>query len=179
MVDRVRALKQESSATGGNGADDVEYPTPVKNNQDALDSRGYFVQNDTSNDTTSLITRDASDNMTFQDGVTGPWTLSELAASASGISEAQHEGLRTLAHDLVDTSYDSATWVGSDLTNVTTWTDNTMTTKVREIQATYSAHRLTQVIEIEYDLLGTETYRVVEDYSYTGNKLANVVRTRI
>src|SRR5882757_9027062 len=84
MTDRVRLLKQESAATGGNGADDVEWlNTPGNPNQDAPDVRGVYLQNDTSNDTTAVITRDASNNITLTDSIAGTWTLSQLSASGA------------------------------------------------------------------------------------------------
>lgn len=81
MVDRVRALKRESTNTGGDSADDVDYPTPTETNEDALDARGYYIQNDSSNDTNVLISRDVSNNLTLKDSVAGIRTLTEIFAS--------------------------------------------------------------------------------------------------
>ncbi len=52
----------------------------VNPNTDAADFRGVYLQNDTSNDTTTLLSRDAADNMTLEDGKLGfVATLSQLA----------------------------------------------------------------------------------------------------
>lgn len=75
--DRVRSLKIEKPSTGGTQTD--IYPSTVNTNEDALDVRGLVIQNDTSDDENVIISRDASDNMTFKDGVvSGEQTLSDL-----------------------------------------------------------------------------------------------------
>jgi len=69
---------------------DLDYDNPTEGyeqgsnrNADAADMRGYYIQNDTSNDTNVLVSRDASDNMTFTDPVLGSTvTLSQLATTA-------------------------------------------------------------------------------------------------
>lgn len=77
-LDRVRVLKIEKPATGGTETD--VYPTDIRPSEDAVDARGYVLQNDTSDDQTVVISRDASDNMTFADGVvSGTKTLANLA----------------------------------------------------------------------------------------------------
>jgi hypothetical protein len=148
-------------------------------NADAIDVRGVHVQNDTSNDATTLLSRDASNNMTFTDSVAGSYTLAQLAAGGSGLTPTQHENLDTLTHGLVDTGYDVVTYTANKITNLTTWTDNTLVTKVREQQISYIGNKVSQTIEIQYDASGVEVYRIQEDYTYTGNNFANVTRTRI
>lgn len=85
MADRIRPLKLESPATGGTELD--EFPTAVDPSEDHIDARGFFIQNDTSDDEDVHITRDASspDNMMFQDEVvTTAVTLSQLLNGAPG-----------------------------------------------------------------------------------------------
>lgn len=84
MADRVRPQKLEAPATGGTELD--EWPTAVDPSEDHIDARGYFVQNDSSDDEVCHITRDASspDNLTFADGVqTTPVTLTDLLGGAA------------------------------------------------------------------------------------------------
>lgn len=171
-IQKVTPVKQET------GADDYELlNAPAKQNEDALNARGYFVQNDTSTDTTALITRDASNNMTFVDGVGGPYTLAQLA-TGGGLTEPQHEDLDTLAHWLVETSWDEVLYTGNKVQNVTTWDSPAKISKIRETQITYLGNKVTQAIDIQY-ALGVETYRIVENFTYTGNKITAVTRTRI
>lgn len=97
MVDRVKPLKLESPGTGGTEED--LFPTSLDHGEDFMDARGVTVQNDSSDDEAVMLSRDASDNMTFADGVVaGTKTLTDLLAAGSGISEATHKALRQLIH---------------------------------------------------------------------------------
>lgn len=84
-MDRVRPIKIESPAIGGT-QEDNEY-TPADENEDALEARGYYIQDDTTTDETTLIARTGS-NMTFKDG-NNPTevTLTDLLESGGGSSE--------------------------------------------------------------------------------------------
>jgi hypothetical protein len=80
MADRVQAIKWEEPAGGGSELDLV--PSELEPNEDGLDARAYHIQNDTSSDSNVKVSRDASDNMTFADGVvSGTKTLTDLLAS--------------------------------------------------------------------------------------------------
>lgn len=77
MVDRVPAIKWESPSSGGTQTDTV--PTELNVNEDGLDARSHFIQNDSSSDSNVETSRDASDNMTFKDGfVSGTKTLYDV-----------------------------------------------------------------------------------------------------
>ena len=81
MSDRVQVIKWESPASGGTQTDTV--PTEINPNEDGLDARSLFLQNDSSADSTVEISRDASNNMTFQDGVvSGTKTLADLLSGS-------------------------------------------------------------------------------------------------
>lgn len=84
-TDRVQVLKQESSALGGNASDAVDYPTPIKPQEDVLESAGVFLQDASNRDESVYIARNGSD-VVFRD-VSNPTerTLSELL-SAVGLS---------------------------------------------------------------------------------------------
>ena len=171
MVTRVKPVKNNPSEG---------YEEDFDENVDFIDVRGVVVQNDTSVDETVRISRDASNNLIFQDGVvSGTKTLTDLLSGGTGITEPQHEALDTLNHWISETSHDVVSYTGNKITNLTTWTDNTLTTKVREQQITYTGNKVTQTIEIQYNVSGVEIYRVVEAYTYSGNNFASVTRTRI
>lgn len=94
--------------------------------------------------------------------------------SSSGISATQHEDLDTLTHRLSETHYQEATYDGvGKVTNVTAWIDNTKTTKVRELQVSYTGNKITQTIEIQYDGSGNEKVRLTCSYTYSGNRLTS------
>ena len=100
-VDRVQPLKIEGTDTGGTDQD--LFPTGANRNEDYLDCRGVTVQNDSSDDEAAIVSRDASDNMTFKDGANViPVSLSDLVAGAGGITVAGHKALQDLIHFIDD-----------------------------------------------------------------------------
>jgi hypothetical protein len=103
----------------------------------------------------------------------------EKGLSGSGITEPQHESLDSLTHWLAESGYDENTYSGSDLVNTTTWTSPAKTIKVREEQLTYSGGKVQQIVSIQYDAAGLETYRVTEVMTYSGNKITSIARTRV
>lgn len=100
-LDRVQPLKIEGSDTGG--TDEDLFPTGANRNEDFLDCRGITVQNDSSDDEVTVVSRDASDNMTFKDGANATSvTLTDLVAGTGGITEASHKVLKDLIHFIDD-----------------------------------------------------------------------------
>lgn len=103
-------------------------------------------------------------------------------SSSGGITEPEHEDLDTIAHNIVETSFDEVTYdsIGRP-TNYTIYTDVTKTTKIRECILTYTGSRVTQFDEIQYNAAGTETYRIVEVPTYDGatTRILSITRTRI
>jgi hypothetical protein len=80
VADRVQVLKWESTSKGGSS--DEEFHDEIDTNEDGLDARAYHIQNDSSADSTVVISRDSSNNMTFADGVvSGTKTLQDLLES--------------------------------------------------------------------------------------------------
>lgn len=93
-MDRVKPLKIEKIS--GGGSQDNLYPHDLDPNEDGVEARGIVIQNDSSNDETVAVSRDASNNMTFKDGVTsGTKTLTDLLDK---ITADQHKALRQLIH---------------------------------------------------------------------------------
>lgn len=77
-MDRVQVLKRESSAGGGDPADEAPWDSPIEPQEDALEAAGLYVQDAAHRDETTLISR-SGDDMLFKDG-NNPTaaTLSEL-----------------------------------------------------------------------------------------------------
>lgn len=98
--------------------------------------------------------------------------------SGGGISEAEHLALDQLVHELDEDYYENYTYSGSKITNVTVWTDVSMTTKIREYQYTYTGSRITQEVIIQYDGSGVEVERLTLSYSYTGSRISSVTCVR-
>lgn len=174
-LDKIHPLKMESIASGGDSEDD--YPTSADSNKDYVDVRGVVIQNDTSNDDTVVVGRDVSNNLTFQDGITGAKTLAQLAAGG-GMTPSDHRVLDQLVHDLAESYFEEYTYSSGNVTNVTTWETSGKLKKIREEQYTYSSGKVSQAVTIQYDGSGNEVERVTETYSYSGSRVASVTAVR-
>lgn len=101
--DKVQLIKQESTAGGGDPADNNDFYTeaPLDPTEDAPEVQGVFFQDTVNaNDEAVYISRDG-DDMIFKDkAVSTEVTLTDLLATASGsgITEAQHKALRHIIH---------------------------------------------------------------------------------
>lgn len=102
-------------------------------------------------------------------------------AGAGGIDDSAHEQLDTLVHNIAEDGYDIITRdENGRVSNVTIWTNNLLTTKIREDRITRDSLGLvSQIIEIQYDENGIELYRITEDIVRGFNsKVINIIRTR-
>jgi hypothetical protein len=97
-MDRVQVLKQESTALGGDGSEEVPWPAPIEPQEDALEAAGIYFQDGSNRDQNVLISR-AGDDLTFKD-VSNPTakTLTELLSGSGGLTESGHRTLRQLIH---------------------------------------------------------------------------------
>lgn len=157
-------------------------------NSDAIDTRGLYIQNDGSADTSVLITRDASNNLTFTDPVIGiTKTLSQLSAGGSGITEGAHQALRQLIH-FIDNGPTNGFASGAYrenlpaanpfVTSVTWWTSAAKTNKIVEKLITYTGVLATAVQWKMYDTDGTTVLATVTDaITYSGVFESNRTRT--
>jgi len=174
-VDRVKPLKIESTDTGGDETDD--FPTSLDKNEDFVDCRGVVFQNDTSDTETVAISRDASDNMTFFDGVvSGTKTLADLLSG--GMSEATHRALDVLVHELDEDYYEEYTYTSGKITNITVWETSGKTKKIREYAFTYTGVQVTEEVQTQYDSAGTWSERLTLTYAYTSSMVANITTVR-
>jgi hypothetical protein len=159
--------------------DPVEgYEEDFDPNVDAVNARGVYVQDDSSNDTNVVITRDASGNLTLKDGLTGPYTLTQLSTGGGGISEAQHRALRQLIH-FIDNGPTNGFASGAFrenlpsanpfVTSVTWWTTSGKTHKIVEKLITYTGVLATTVQWKMYDTDGSTVLATVTDaITYSG-----------
>ena len=86
MADRIRVQKREYASKGGDASDETDFIDEIDPNEDGVDARSLFLQNDSSEDSNVEISRDAADpdNMTFKDEVnTTPVTLTDLLGGAA------------------------------------------------------------------------------------------------
>lgn len=99
--------------------------------------------------------------------------------SGGGITEAQHEVLDTLVHDIAEPSYEEHFYANGHTTQIIVWTDVTKTVKILEEQYTYVTGQISQSVTIQYGPTGVELTRMIETYTYGAGKVITVTRTRI
>lgn len=95
----------------------------------------------------------------------GGQVKSLTADSGGGISEAAHEIIDSLVHELSETYYLEVTLTSGRVSDVTAWTDSGKTTKVRETNITRTLGQVSQIVKKQYD--GTGTLKNTLTYSIT------------
>ena len=173
MADRCAPIKWESPSKGGTQTDTV--PTEIDPNEDGLNARSLFLQNDSSADSTVEISRDASNNLTIKDGVvSGTKTLTDLLAG-SDLSEEQHKTLRHLIHFIdngpaegfVSGAYREVTGTVFP-TSVIWYVDSTRAEKIVEKNITWTGVVPSEIEWIMYDDDGeTELATITDAITYT------------
>jgi hypothetical protein len=176
----VQVIKQESTAGGGDSADERVYEQPIDDFEDLLSATGLGFQEPgggPSRTQTVKVWRDGG-IMRFKDTATTEKSLADLAASAAGISAATHRTLDQLVHEIAENSFDEPTYTGSRADTLVTWTDSGKTQKIREELYTYTGSKVTTIVTKQYDgagaLITGET--MTETIAYTGNTVSNITR---
>jgi hypothetical protein len=109
--------------------------------------------------------------------------LKDVAAAitgGSGITEAQHQALDTLVHDIDENSYDEVTRVNGLISQIVTWDSPAKTLKIRDVVMTRnSLGRITQIVWTQYDALGAVKETLTEVLSRTCNRVSSITRTRV
>lgn len=104
----------------------------------------------------------------------GRWILT----TGGGISAFEHEFLRTLTHEVVETTFTEITRTSGQVTKVVVWTTPAKTTKHREADITRTLGLVTQVIERQYDTSGILIYSLVHNIARTSGQVTSVTTTR-
>jgi hypothetical protein len=183
-IDRVVPIKQERPDLGGTESDDID--TPADPNEDALDARGLYIQNDSSDDTSVLITRTSDNKLSFTDP-TGTKKLDEIATTTA--SEASHKTLRQLIH----LAEEGGPWEGFASgayqevlpaadpfpTSIIWWTSSAKTAKIVEETISYNGNKTINTDQWKvYDTDGSTVLATVTDtYAYSGVFVTS--RTRV
>lgn len=74
--------------------------------------------------------------------------------SGGGISQAQHETLDTLVHNIAETNFLEVVRSAGKVTDVIHWTNSSKTTKVREVNISRSAGKVSSIVLKQYDGAG-------------------------
>jgi hypothetical protein len=183
--DRVLPVKQEWTDLGGGSEADFPYNLPANVVEDGIEIAAIFIQEVGRRNKALALWSDNGD-LRFRD-VTNPgtggagYTLTEMLAGSSGITEGQHEVLDTLVHKLAEDSHVQVTRSGGKVSNITVWTNDTETTKIREFQITRTSGKVSQIIVIQYDNTGAEDYRLTKTINRVSGKVdsVDVVRTDV
>jgi hypothetical protein len=169
MVDRIKPLKLEDPADGG---DDLDlFPTSLNPNEDYLDCRGITLQSDSSDDDTVGITRDAAGKLAFKD------TAHPTGIKLEDVGEtANHPILRQLIHFIGEGPAEGfATGAYREVTGtafptaIVWWESASKLKKIVEQTISWTGVNPTTVVWKIYDTDGVSVLATVTDsVSYTG-----------
>lgn len=182
------------SATQGTILVDIHDPAHLSDLHDVLDGsptsgsylRGngtYWITSSFSSDVAGMIRAGSNVSITTGSGLV---TISaSVSGSGGGISEADHEALFTLAHDVVSSSYDTISYSapGNNISQVITWSDPGQSRKVRQYDVEYIISGVPMINAVTgtlYNSGGTEQYRVIEVPVYDSQRrIVSVTRQKI
>jgi hypothetical protein len=172
--DRVQVIKRESSALGGDGADDVDYFEPISAQEDAIECAGIYLQDGSNRDETVWIERDGT-NLRFVDGANpGGFSLSRLAEVP--YNEFLLENDPTAETGATDATY-TPTYSGINVTKEE-WKRND-TTLIKSIDYTYSGVNVTTEVRKVFASDGTTIVaQVTWTYSYSGITVTSATMVR-
>jgi hypothetical protein len=99
--------------------------------------------------------------------------------SGGGMSEATHLALDTLVHELAEDYYEEYTYSGSEISNVTVWTNSGKTLKIREYTYTYNPNHTVNVETVkQYDSGGSLLVTLTYTYAYSGTRISSITCVR-
>lgn len=166
--ERVQVYKHESTAEGGQDAQDYPFPTVIMPQEDALESAGLYIQDGSNRDLAVLIKR-AGNDMSFTDPSNGTLTLAQLSKLYDFLLENEPPSAG---------SSESFTRVGGKLTKET-WTRTVGSTTWKTIDYTYTGNLLTTEVRKVFATDGiTVVAQLTLTYSYSGNVMTGVTRVR-
>jgi hypothetical protein len=94
--------------------------------------------------------------------------------SGSGLSESQHEQLDTLTHEIAENAHVVVTRSSGQVSSVVVWTDNTLTTKIRETNITRSSGQVSQIEVKQYDSGGVLKNTVTQTVTRSSGQITSV-----
>lgn len=152
------------------------YEQESDRNNDAIDVAGVYIQSATSNDASVLITRDASDNLTFTDPVLAlTKTLSQLAAAPSYF-EFLLDNEPIADTGATDSTY--TTTVSGGKVTKETWVRNDAT-NIKTIDYTYSGSKVSTEVRKVFAANGsTIVAQVTWSYTYSGSSVSSATMIR-
>lgn len=101
-----------------------------------------------------------------------------LITTSGGLTPYEHEFLRTLTHEVVETTYTVVTRTAGLVTNVTVWMTPAMLLKHRSTDVFRTLGVVTQIVERQYDTAGVLLYTLTHNISRTGGQVTSISTNR-
>jgi hypothetical protein len=174
-MDRVQLVKWETAAKGGQATDEEDIPAEIEPEEDAIEVAGVFLQRAGARDSQVLVSRDALDNLTFRDvAIPAAKTLADLI---SRLTEAGHDALDDLVHDLAETCDVVVTRLAGKVISVLARTPGATPKKIRETVVTRTAGKIAQIDVVQYNAAELEVQRLTGVVTRSAGKVSQIAWT--
>lgn len=100
-----------------------------------------------------------------------------LRQGAASYDTSVHRAEDQLVHDIAEDSYTEVERTGNQVDAVRTYTSVAKTTKIREEDYTYTGNKITQVVTKQYDGAGVLAETYTEVIAYTGQQVDDITGT--
>lgn len=104
----------------------------------------------------------------------GRWIIT----TSGGLSPTEHEFLRTLTHEVVETTYTVVSRTLGLVTNVTVWMTPAMLLKHRSTDVFRTLGVVTQIVDRQFDTAGLLLYTLTHNISRTGGQVTSISTAR-
>lgn len=123
----------------------------------------------------------AGTNVTLQSTGADPGTgdVTVNVPNASGLSEAEHELLDTLTHELAEDCWTEIVRASGYVSEVIVWTSNGKTKKIREYLVARSAGRVSSITVKNYDSMGVLVTTISYVVTRQDGLVVSITATRV
>ncbi len=132
------------------------FDQPLNPATDGIAVAGVYFQTGLPYNQANGIEFDGSGNLIIKDAVSGTKTFAQVLANATGVSQAAHETIDSLVHNVAETAYAETTRdTDGRVSAYTIWTSAAKTTKIRDVVFTRdSMRRVSSFVVKHYDGAG-------------------------
>jgi hypothetical protein len=102
-----------------------------------------------------------------------------LRTGGGGITEAQHEVIDSLVHELAETSYLEVTRSAGQVTDVIVWETAAKLKKIRETNVTRTAGQASVVVEKQYDGAGVLKQTLTHTITRSSGQVASIATVEV
>lgn len=170
-LDRVKPLKMESVASGGDTDDEV--PTGLDPRHDYMEAAGLVLDDHDNVDESTVVWRSGQD-MKFKDGNNpSGYSLTDLALNTGDLIN-----LYLVCEPPTPSTDYSNTYTGNRV-DQEQWKRHSDASLLKQIDYTYTGQRVTQEVRKVFAANGTTVLgQITVTYTYTGQKLTGEAITR-